>query len=218
MPLHIGSHCVRICERAMRSIKDEHQMTDRTTTRVIQTRAYLRPAGYRLLSEVMTSERTLYNAALEHRRSAYDFHKERCPTCILNARLDERVSLHKKTCSDSEECSTCADLERRAKADRISCTVARHRKTCAVCAPVESDRAALKAHGGDCADCNARRCGHKRLVDGCLGCYCETAAPMRESVRSARLCATWQAASVTKAVQSKELTVIRAKDPAPECR
>ena len=187
-------------------------MTVQTTTRVIQTRVYLRSAGYRLLSEVMANERTLYNAALEHRRKAYDFHKRRCPTCILNARLDERVRLHKKTCADGDECSTCSDLERRAKAGRISCTAARHRKACAACRSKDSASTALTAHRKDCDVCNSRRCGHKRLVDGCPNCFCETAAPMRESVKTARPCAVWQAASVTKYDQSKELTQIRAAD------
>lgn len=189
-------------------------MTDRLTGRVIQTRAYLRPAGYIQLSEVMKRQRELYNDALEHRRTAYDWHKKRCATCIENARLAEPLKRHKSECAAADaECATCADLELRRQERWTKCTFTLHRKSCALCQSKERFETALKSHRDDCADCKARRCGHRRLVDGCLSCYCETAAPLRESVRTARLCDTWQSASVTKAVQSKELTKTRAEDP-----
>ena len=192
-------------------------MADQLATRVIQTRAYLRPAGYRVLSDVMASQRELYNAALEHRRGAYDFHKKRCAACVENARLDERVKIHKRSCvvcADADtDCLTRADLERDARTLRRKCDSRSHAAACAVCRPARNARIALRDHNAECAECRSRKCEHKRKVDGCSGCYCEIAAPLRSESQTAPKCMVWKAKSVTKAVQSKDLTWIRAENP-----
>ena len=191
-------------------------MAEQPTVRVVQTRAYLRPAGYRLLDEVMKDQRELYNAALEHRRSAYAYHKARCFICVENARLDQRVKLHRLNCPEcigEEKCERLDELQFAARTRREKCNDSTHAESCLTCRAPRMARAALKTHQADCEHCIARTCGHKRRVDGCDDCYCGDAAGLRAQSHAAVDCHVGNAMRVTQTVQSRQLKPLKNEFP-----
>ena len=191
-------------------------MNDHSTVRVVQTRAYLRPAGYRQLDEVRKDQRELYNAGLEHRRSGYSYHKARCFICVENARLDQRVKLHRLDCPEcigEEKCERLDELQSVARTRREKCNDNTHAESCLTCRVPRTARAALNTHQADCEHCIARTCGHKRRVDGCDGCYCGDAAEMRAQSRAAVDCLVGNAMRINKTVQSGAFTSLREKYP-----
>ena len=191
-------------------------MAEQPTVRVVQTRAYLRPAGYRLLDEVMKDQRELYNAALEHRRTAYAYHKVRCFICVENARLDQRLKLHRLDCHKcigAEECERLGELQTAARTRREKCNDNTHAESCPTCGAPHMARAALRTHARDCEPCRTRTCGHKRRVDGCDGCYCGDAAELRAQSRADVDCHVGNARRVTRTVQSRAFTSLKEEYP-----